>query len=430
MVISRPGSLSPCYAPDYGTRTRASSERSRGLNLSIKNGSLGKLAFTTTCKSFAIQEPKVLTYNTLHKRSSNQPWDPHKSRFSASPLDVKKHDKPLDHLRARKKTSLFAIEKHTFESESKVSVSKSWWSYVRKNFTALYRFSRPHTVYGTVIGIISVSLLTFEGSSDLSPLFLKGLLQALVPSLLMNIYVVGLNQLFDIEIDKVNKPDLPLASGEFSMGTGVAIVIFCAFMSFLMGLMIRSPALLWALLISFLLGSVYSINLPFLRWKRFALLAASCILSVRAIVVQIAFYMHMQLYTLGRPAVFPRALMFATAFMCFFTTVIALFKDIPDVDGDQSFGIESFSVRLGQKPVFWLCINLLLVAYGVAMVVGAACSSVWTKLVTVLGHGTLAWILWLRARSLDLKSKVAITSFYMFIWKLFYMEYLLIPFVR
>ncbi len=50
------------------------------------------------------------------------------------------------------------------------------------------------------------------------------LLQALVPALLMNVCIVGLNQIFDVPIDKINKPYLPLASGEFSMRTGVALV--------------------------------------------------------------------------------------------------------------------------------------------------------------------------------------------------------------
>jgi hypothetical protein len=53
---------------------------------------------------------------------------------------------------------------------------------------------------------------------------LAALLQALVPALLMNICIVGLNQVFDVRIDRVNKPYLPLASGEFSMQTGVGLV--------------------------------------------------------------------------------------------------------------------------------------------------------------------------------------------------------------
>lgn len=48
----------------------------------------------------------------------------------------------------------------------------------------------------------------------------RALLQALGPALLMNICIVGLNQLYDVEIDRVNKPYLPLASGELSEQQG------------------------------------------------------------------------------------------------------------------------------------------------------------------------------------------------------------------
>eukprot|EP01018_Ginkgo_biloba_P014777 Gb_23487 [translate_table: standard] len=307
---------------------------------------------------------------------------------------------------------------------------KDYFEMSVNRWDAFYRFSRPHTVIGTVIGIISVSLLAVQSLSDLSPVFFIGLLKAVIPALFMNIYIVGLNQIFDIEIDKVNKPYLPLASGEYSIATGVAIVTAFAFMSLSMGLMTGSIPLLWALSISLVLGTTYSVELPFLRWKRSAMAAAICILCVRAIVVQLAFYLHMQSSIYRRPAVLTKPLIFATAFMCFFSIVIALFKDIPDVDGDRIYGIQSFSVRLGQKRVFWLCIYLLQGAYCVAMVMGATSSFMWSKLVMVLGHAVLATLLWRRAQSLDLKSKVAITSFYMFIWKLFYAEYLLIPFVR
>nr|CAB3468624.1 unnamed protein product [Digitaria exilis] len=122
--------------------------------------------------------------------------------------------------------------------------------------------------------------------------------------------------------------------------------------------------------------------------------------------------------------------MFATGFMTFFSVVIALFKDIPDIEGDRIFGIRSFSVRLGQKKVFWICVGLLEMAYSVAILMGATSTSLWSKTTTIAGHSVLAAILWSCARSVDLTSEVAITSFYMFIWKLFYAEYLLIPLVR
>lgn len=317
----------------------------------------------------------------------------------------------------------------SLDSEPEYS-PRNAWNTLRNLVDAFYRFSRPHTVIGTALSIVSVSLLAVQKVSDFSPVFFTGVLEAIIAALLMNIYIVGLNQLSDIEIDKVNKPYLPLASGEYSVGTGVFIVTSFAMLSFWLGSIVGSWPLFWALFISFMLGTAYSVNLPMLRWKRFALVAAMCILAVRAVIVQVAFFLHIQMHVFGRPAVFSRPLIFATAFMSFFSVVIALFKDIPDIEGDKIFGIQSFTVRLGQKPVFWICISLLEMAYAVAILVGASSPFIWSKICTVVGHVILAVILWRSARTTDLSNKAAIVSFYMFIWKLFYAEYLLIPLVR
>ncbi|KAJ1433469.1 UbiA prenyltransferase family [Sesbania bispinosa] len=323
-----------------------------------------------------------------------------------------------------------AAPEQSFESEPHAFETKNILDSVKNSLDAFYRFSRPHTVIGTALSIISVSLLAVEKLSDISPLFFTGVLEAVVAALFMNIYIVGLNQLSDVEIDKINKPYLPLASGEYSFATGVIIVTSFSVLSFWLGWIVGSWPLFWALFISFVLGTAYSINVPMLRWKRFAVLAAMCILAVRAVIVQLAFFLHMQTFVYKRPAVFSRPLIFATAFMSFFSVVIALFKDIPDIEGDKIFGIQSFSVRLGQKRVFWICVSLLEMAYGVALLVGAASSCLWSKIVTGLGHAVLASVLFYHAKSVDLRSKASITSFYMFIWKLFYAEYFLIPLVR
>ncbi|KAL6508998.1 hypoxanthine-guanine phosphoribosyltransferase [Orobanche gracilis] len=334
---------------------------------------------------------------------------------------------------------------HSLESDK----SESHWSSAKSALDIFYR----------ALSIISVSLIAVEKLPDLSPLFFTGVLKAVVAALLMNIYVVGLNQLTDIEIDKVNKPYLPLASGEYSITTGVVIVASFAIFSFWLAWVVGSWPLFWALFISFLLGTAYSINVPFFRWKRFAVAAAMCIFAVRALIVQIAFYLHVQLllppvrfafyltnalclrvyiyktnkhqsYLFGRPAVLKKPVIFATAFMSFFSVVIALFKDIPDIVGDKIYGIQSFTVRLGQERVFWICILLLEMAYAVGFFVGITSSSTWSKWTTVIGHTLLGLLLWNRAKSFDWKSKASLTSFYMFIWKLFYAEYLLIPLVR
>ncbi|EOY31847.1 Homogentisate geranylgeranyl transferase isoform 2 [Theobroma cacao] len=375
--------------------------------------------------SIGVQGPTCSSYNVVGKYYT--------LRFHRQ---VMKHygrgiqDTPTAFQKSNTKFLLNASSDHPLESEPG-AYPKNTWNSVKSALDAFYRFSRPHTVIGTALSIVSVSLLAIEKVSDVSSLFFTGVLEAVVAALMMNIYIVGLNQLSDIEIDKVNKPYLPLASGEYSIFTGIIIVTTFSIMSFWLGWIVGSWPLFWALFISFVLGTAYSINLPLLRWKRFALVAAMCILAVRAVIVQLAFYLHIQTHVFSRPAIISKPLIFATAFMSFFSVVIALFKDIPDIEGDTIFGIKSYTVRLGQKRVvFWTCISLLEMAYGVSILVGATSSYTWSKVITVLGHSILASILWIRAKSVDLKSKAAITSCYMFIWKLFYAEYFLIPLIR
>ncbi|CAL1392893.1 unnamed protein product [Linum trigynum] len=75
-----------------------------------------------------------------------------------------------------------------------------------------------------------------------------------------------------------------------------------------------------------------------MRWKRPAFLAASCILIVRAVVVQLAFF---------RRILIVRAVVVQLAFF-------RHMQDIPDLDGHKDFIIQSFTVKLGQEKVrFW-----------------------------------------------------------------------------
>ena len=54
----------------------------------------------------------------------------------------------------------------------------------------------------------------------------------------------------------------------------------------------------------------------------------------------------------------------------------------------------------------------------------------WSKAVTMGGHGLLGLLLFQRALKTDLTQSKALYKCYMFLWKLFYAEYLLIPLLR
>ena len=82
---------------------------------------------------------------------------------------------------------------------------------------------------GSGLSILSLFLFATPPKLWGTKTFLTGLVHALVPSLFMNLYITGLNQVTDVEIDKVNKPYLPIASGELSKKDGIVIVVASLF---------------------------------------------------------------------------------------------------------------------------------------------------------------------------------------------------------
>ncbi|KAI3775277.1 hypothetical protein L1987_49848 [Smallanthus sonchifolius] len=294
----------------------------------------------------------------------------------------------------------------------------------------LFRFSRPYAAMATVLSVLSTSLLAVERLSDLSSLFFIKVFQAIIGGIFMQIYVCGFNQICDIEIDKINKPYLPLASGELTMKTAIIVTTLSAIMSLLMVLISGSWPLFCGLFAWFFIGTAYSANvLPLLRWKRFPYTAVLYMINSRALAIPFGYYAHVQRAIRGG-IVLSKRHFFSIAMLIVFSVVLILFKDIPDIKGDEMHGIKSLASQIGPERMFWSCTWLLGMTYGVSIIVGATSSSMWSKYATILGHLATVLALWVRAKSVDLKNMASISSMYLFLWKLFYVEYLLLPLVR
>lgn len=123
----------------------------------------------------------------------------------------------------------------------------------------------------------------------------------------------------------------------------------------------------------------------------------------------------------------PPQLLFASAFMCLFSVVIAFFKDIPDVEGDLQSSVRTTSVRFGERTMLNVCTAILLLAYAGAAIYGLFSASVWVRYLMVGSHLLLAQQLLNNAREADVTDKRSLTSAYMGLWRLFYLEYLLLP---
>ena len=293
------------------------------------------------------------------------------------------------------------------------------------------KFTRPHTILGTIISVSSVTMMAmqFGGVLEMSGalLFSKQTAQALVSAVLMNVAIVGINQVYDKKLDRVNKPYLPLASGAFSSDTALSIIAACTTLSLALGALSGSSALLFSLVVSLLLGIVYSVDYPGLRWKRSPVLAASCVLFVRAAIVQIGFFAH----ALGRGLLdfhLPKNLWFAIGFMAVYGVVIALFKDLPDVVGDKKHGFRTLGVRLGPSVVFNICVSLLAMAYGCAVILSVMYHSTTSTVLGVL-HAAVIIPLLIASKRVDVSSSASLYGFYeKHIWRSFYLQYFLLPF--
>lgn len=292
---------------------------------------------------------------------------------------------------------------------------------------SLWAFARPHTIVGTSLSVGALGIMAWALAADsLSLGRAVGLiLAALVPSLCANVYIVGLNQLTDIAIDRINKPKLPLASGAFSVAMGRRIVGVLGALALALSA-VQGPILFATVLSSMVIGTVYS--LPPLRLKRFPFWAALCIFGVRGLIVNLGFFTHFRrgFSPVSGPAI-PAEVWALTGFVVLFSVAIALFKDIPDLEGDRQFHIRTLTVRLGPTFVFNLSLWVLVGSY--AMLVALAftsLSAVNIDFLSITHLGLLGMLLW-RARQVKLAQKSHIKQFYQFIWRLFFLEYLLFP---
>ena len=220
----------------------------------------------------------------------------------------------------------------------------------------LWKFTRPHTIVGS--GISVVALYTYGTPPHLwgSQKFIASLGSCLLPALLMNIYITGLNQVTDVDIDRINKPYLPIAAGNLSKEHGILVVIASLISSLYL---VRNAA--WPLQAvvtgSCILGTLYS--MPPFRLKRYPLLAAFCIFIVRGTLVNMGFFFQAKIQVVGESLpslmsacrLFPESLLL-TVYFAIFGIVIALMKDVPDVKGDKMNSISSFSVKLGAAKMF------------------------------------------------------------------------------
>lgn len=101
----------------------------------------------------------------------------------------------------------------------------------------------------------------------------------LVALLCGNGFIVGINQIYDVDIDRVNKPYLPVAAGELHPTLAWFLIIALAATGVTIAATNFGPLITTLYSFGLFLGTIYSV--PPLRLKRFAVPAFVIIAIVR-----------------------------------------------------------------------------------------------------------------------------------------------------
>ena len=164
----------------------------------------------------------------------------------------------------------------------------------------------------------------------------------------------------------------------------------------------------------------WAYSCPPLRLKRYPAVAAGCITFVRSLVVNLGVWLHVA----GTPI--SAGVWALCAITVPFSFAIAVLKDIPDIAGDRHYGIATFSVRLGPRPMLAVGVGALtagllgMAVAGPLLLEGAS--------PVVLGVGQLASLaaLWRWTARVEPGDPADVARFYQRVWQLFFCQYLIV----
>jgi homogentisate phytyltransferase/homogentisate geranylgeranyltransferase len=289
--------------------------------------------------------------------------------------------------------------------------------------TVIWKFSRPHTIIGSIVSIVTLySIICANRELEC----LSYLLMALSIGITCNLFIVGINQIADVEIDRINKPWLPIPSGKLSINRAKLIVASALSISLSLSLCV-SLYLFAIVLLAAIIGWAYS--MPPFYLKRHHVSAALAIATVRAVILNAGGFLvfnHLVNHTL----MMPENVKILTLFIFMFSIVISWFKDLADIEGDAKFHIKTLAIRYSPKTALISGHVLVGLAYLFTIFMKGVeyfstdTPSFNTK-VLLFGHVILFEFFFFNAFSIKPNQPQSIHKFYQRFWWFFFAEYVL-----
>ena len=209
---------------------------------------------------------------------------------------------------------------------------------------------RPFTLVAPALGFLSGGL-TALGAAPPEPLSMAALTYPLIGSLMAAVLNAGnnaLNQIYDLEIDRINKPKRPLPSGRVSTSDAWVFAAATYLLALVLAWLVAPGGrheCFWIVLVAVICTFIYS--MPPLRTKRLGIWANITIAIPRGVLLKVAGWSSVKTIVGIEPwyigAIFGLFLLGAT------TT-----KDFADMEGDRLGGCRTLPIQYGVRRAAWM----------------------------------------------------------------------------
>ena len=225
--------------------------------------------------------------------------------------------------------------------------------------------SRPFTLVAPALGVVS-GAITAAGAiprdgwtAELLKYTVLGALMAAVLNAASN----ALNQIYDLEIDRVNKPQRPLPSGRLSIRDAWTFTVVTYAIALILAWMVAPGGrheCFWIVVIATILTFVYSC--PPLRTKQRGLWANITIAIPRGVLLKVAGWSCVK-------TIFGLEPWFIGGIFGLFLLGASTTKDFSDMEGDARGGCVTLPIKYGVKRAAWMIspsfvLPFLLISYG------------------------------------------------------------------
>jgi 4-hydroxybenzoate polyprenyltransferase len=219
-----------------------------------------------------------------------------------------------------------------------------------RSVRAYVDLARPFTLVAPALGFIS-GALTAVGAAPREPWSVGLLVPPLIGSLMAAVLNAGnnaLNQIYDLEIDRVNKPKRPLPSGRLSIRQVWRFTAITYAAALILAWLVAPGGrheCFWLVAIAAVCTFLYSV--PPFRTKRLGIWANVTIAIPRGVLLKVAGWSAVKTIAGVEPwyigAIFGLFLLGAT------TT-----KDFADMEGDRRGGCRTLPIEYGVRRAAWM----------------------------------------------------------------------------